>query len=186
MAAPESAFDVFGQSDSDDEIVMAYPAAFKPQTVLDRLTITLSKEEIESQIFSPETVARAVSCIRVYGIVIIEKVFEQNSIVRLGQAALKDFEKAVELAVQTGIDRPDWMFRELSCREEQRYELRQCPSLTSELNALRVPLSDHRGIMSILYEACAAPNFTLKDEANSIIAGDVGVFVSQPGARDQR
>lgn len=180
------AFDMFGESDSDDEENERSPPAQqpKPQTLLERITLSLSIEEIESKEFSPETISRAVSCIRVYGIVIIQTVFEQNSIISLGEAALQDFQTARNQAVETGIDRSDWKFQELACREEHRYELRQCPELNAELKQCKLPLSDHQGILSILQQACAAPNFTL--ESTSMIAGDVGVFVSQPGACDQR
>lgn len=189
----ESAFDVFGDSDDSDDDdesakVLSAPTKTqpKPHTILERITISLSVEEIESKIFSPDTISRAASCIRVYGIVIIKQVFDQDSIARLGEAALSDFKTASQLAEETGIGKFDWKFQELACREEQRYELRRCPQMNIELTENQVSLSNHPGIFSILQQACAAPNHSLINEPDSIIAGDVGVFVSLPGACNQR
>lgn len=186
----QTGFDIFGDSDeSGDEIPGATSTVIpRPMsTLIDRVTVQLSGEERQSQTFSTETISKATSCLRVHGIVIIPQVFDKTSISKLGEAALFDFKAAELRAAESGIEKSDWCFHELACREECRFELRRCPNLDEKLENSELNLCGHRGIQSILNEVCAAPGYSLKNEvASSIIPGDVGVFVSEPGACNQR
>jgi len=144
--------------------------------------------------------------------VILEGVFDADAIVGLGKAAIADLEWALtaaaerlKLAKDTSTSgkvekhHEEIVYEELACRQEGRFEVRGGAALASALGAreslegqrpgkLVLPLQTHPGILSLLQVACGAPGHQLSasEPGDTVIARDVGAFVSLPGAKDQR
>jgi hypothetical protein len=158
------------------------------------MTVPLSEEEQGGSTFSLETIQRAVACLRNYGMVILPKLFDPEKMRKLGGAAIRDLDCYLALAAARGAHAGSSDFGhsylELASRHEGRYELRNGDAMRGALENGKeggLNLQRHRGILSVLREACAAPGHALVEgqPGDEIVARDVGAFVSLPGAADQ-
>lgn len=128
----------------------------REEELLAKVTIPLSKLEIDRRIFSDATYRKAVECMKEYGLLILPGVFDRDYILSLGSHAIDDLNLAVDrLKKLKDIDLLDPQgkgmldnYRELSMREALRCDLRNGPAMqkVEENNDIR----NHAGIMEML------------------------------------
>ena len=193
-----SAFSVFG-SDSDDDddddgsqtLPTLLPRLSAAETTLRKLTVKLTEDERSSTQFHETTIRRAAAVLREHGLVIIPKLFNSDSIISLGSAALADLDAALVQAETRLSTKPGcealYQFRELASRQHGRFELRNGEALRIALASSTANLTTHEGIFSVMREACGPPGQPLDPylTGDGLVARDVGAFVSRPGANDQ-
>ena len=195
MSALEEAFSLFSDDDDGDADEGGrggsenFAAAAKRSSLLAAVTVGLSVEEEGGSDFARETIERAVACLRTYGLVIFPRLFEGRILRSLSGAALRDLDQFMALAAARGgigTEGNADAFLELASRHEGRYELRngrEMRNVVGDGESFR----QHRGLLAVLREACAAPGHALVEgqPGDEIVARDVGAFVSLPGASNQ-